>query len=147
MSQRDDIRQRITEQMKQAMKSGDARRRDVMRMLMAEIKNAELAGGKKTSTEAVASYAKRLAKGVEEMTAVGAEDRAEAMAEELAIVGEFLPRPMSQAEIEQAVEAVLAAGRYGPKDVGQVMRELMSRHADRIDGKTANQIVRAKLSG
>jgi uncharacterized protein YqeY len=147
MSDAGDITTRITDQMRQAMKSGDTRRRDVMRMLMAEIKNAELAGGKKLPAEAVAGYGRKLAKGIEEMTAAGAPDRAAALAAELEIVNEFLPKQMSQGELEAAIDALLAAGGYGPKDVGRVMRDLMGAYGQAVDGKLANQLVRAKLQG
>ena len=148
MSEADDVRTQITNQMKQAMKSGDTQRRDVMRMLIAEIQNAELAGAQSTSAlDAVAAYGKRLAKGIEEMKAAGAEDRADALAAELAIVSEFLPSQLTVEEIEQLIDQILAAGEYGPKDIGLVMRELMSAHKDQIDGKLANQLVRKKLQG
>ena len=148
MSEADDVLTQITDQMKQAMKSGDTQRRDVMRMLMAEIQTAELAGAQsKSALDAVAGYGKRLAKGIEEMKAAGAEDRADALAAELAIVSEFMPAQLTVADIEQLIDGILAAGDYGPKDIGLVMRELMKTHKDQIDGKLANQLVRQKLQG
>ena len=146
MGEGDDIRTRVTEQMKAAMKSGDTKRRDVLRMLLAEMKNVELAG-EADDPQAVAAYAKRLAKGVEEMTSAGADDRAADMQAELDIVGEFLPRQLSDEELEALIDQIIAGGNYGPKDIGQVMRELMSAHRNEVDGRKANQIVRAKLQG
>lgn len=147
MSEDNGILANITGQMKDAMRSGDSQRRDVLRMLMAEIQNAELAGGKKSATEAVASYGKRLAKGIEEMKAVGAADRAEVMVVELKIVSEFLPAQLTACELEQLIAQILTAGDFGPKDVGLVMRELMKSHKDQIDGKLASHLVRKKLLG
>ena len=147
MSEDNGILANITGQMKDAMRSGDTQRRDVLRMLIAEMQNAELAGGKKSAAEAVASYGKRLAKGIEEMNAAGAADRAEVMAVELKIVSEFLPQQLTAGELEQLIDQILTAGDFGPKDIGLVMRELMKSHKDQIDGKLANQLVRRKLQG
>ena len=60
----------------------------------------------------------------------------------------YLPRMLEGDELAQAVDEVLAeTGASSPSDMGNVMGELMSRHRGRIDGKSANQLVRERLAG
>src|SRR3990172_4686519 len=68
--------------------------------------------------------------------------------EEIDVLEEYLPKPLTDAEVESLVrEAIAAAGAKSPADMGRVMKELMPKVAGRADGKTVNEIVRRLLAG
>ena len=75
-------------------------------------------------------------------------DLADKEAAEIAVLEAYLPRPLTDAEVESlAREAIAAAGAGSPADMGRVMKELMPKVAGRADGKTVNGIVRRLLAG
>jgi len=152
------MQQRINDGWKEAMKSGDTQRRDVLSGLRAAIKNAEIEartdGGQGVGTMAdegvlrvIEREAKKRRDAIEEYSKVGREDRAQSEREELLILQEFLPAQLSDEELETLVrETVSSSGATSPKDMGNVMKLLSPQIQGRADGKTASTIVKEQLA-
>lgn len=137
--------------LKQALRNRDAERRDVLRLLLTAIKNAEIEkGGELTESELDALLQKQAKQRRDSIAEFERGGRADLVAEEqgeLAVIESYLPRQMSEEEIRQAARAQIAAvGAAGPKDIGKVMGPLMSQLRGRVDGATAQRIVRELLT-
>jgi len=135
--------------LKTALKAADTRRVNTIRMLLAELKNEQMQAGKKADDVTVVKrYAKKLTKALEEYERLGVADRAAELRAELAIVEEFLPQPLSDEQLEQLIDAILAEHNItSPRQIGQAMGILMKEHRDRVDGAKAQQILKTKLAG
>ncbi len=146
------LKQRISDDMKAAMKSGDTLRRDTLRMLGAAIKNAEIEkrGTALEEGDIVALVAREIKHRQESIDAFKAGNRPELMAKEEAekkVLEGYMPAQMDRAEIEQLVSKVMAAvGAAGPADKGKVMKELMPQVKGKADGKLVNEIVTERLN-
>ncbi len=151
------LKERIGEDVKSAMKSGDKDRVGVLRMLRAKVLEAEVAAREKqgrnheaTDDEVVAviaSYAKQRRDSIEAYRGGGREDLASREEAELAIVQEYLPKPLTADEVRAIVAAaVTEAGAKSPKDIGAVMKLVMPRLKGAADGKQVQEIVRSLLS-
>src|SRR5438552_11414322 len=99
-----DLLQRLTEDMKSAMKSGQKDRLSVIRMLISDVKNIDLDPKKPTAEQAVAAYAKKLRKGAEEFEKYGKTDEVNKLKSEIAIVEEYLPKKLSKEETEKLID-------------------------------------------
>jgi uncharacterized protein YqeY len=83
---------------------------------------------------------------IEQYRRGGRQDLVDAETEELAIIEEYLPKGLSDAEIETALRTIVQdKGFSSPKDVGLAMKELMASHRGRVDGKKAQEIARRLL--
>lgn len=208
------LSQQLQDDLKTALRSGDTRRRSVIRLILAAVKNAELikngplspdevtaaltAAGLALSREQAhlaleASWAARrgeeqpkganeqavavLARIGEEKAAsagpltdaelidlihkqakqrrdsieayrrAGREDLAANEEAELEVLGEYLPKPLTTAELRQLAEAAIAAtGASGPRDMGKVMPRVMAQVGQRADGRTVSAVVKELLS-
>jgi len=140
------VREQIAEGIKTTLRAGDKKRLSVLRMLLAELKVADASGKEFDELAVVRSYAKRLRKACEEYKNLNLAGRAEEIQLELAIVEEFLPRLMDAAELEQLVDQLIADNNWGPRDLGRVMKAVMSLHGERVDGQLVQQIARQKLA-
>src|SRR5688572_18431002 len=98
---------RLQEDMKAAMKSGQKDRLSVIRMLISDVKNIDLNPARPTAEEAVAAYAKRLRKSVEEYERLGKADEAAKLRLEAAVAEEYLPKKASAADTEKLVDEFL----------------------------------------
>lgn len=148
------LRDTVGEGLKAAMKAGDKRRLTTMRAISAAItnKDIELRGeGKEPASDAdLVAMLQKMAKQREESLDIyskaGRTDLAEVEREELAIIGEFLPQMMSEAEVDAAIAAVIAStGAAGAKDMGKVIAALKAAHPGRIDFGKASARVKAAL--
>lgn len=148
--------ERINEDWKGAMRSGDKLRRDTLSGLRAAIKNAEInartdgaAGAPLDDAavqQAVGREAKKRRDAIEEYNKANRPDRAAAEQAELDILQEFLPAPLSDDELKTiAQQAIAEADAHSLADLGRVMKILMPRIADRADGKQATAITRQLL--
>lgn len=146
------LKQRINDDMKAAMKSGDTLRRDTLRMLGAAIKNAEIEkrGTDLAEADIVALVAREIKHRQESIEAFTAGKRSDLIAKEEAekkVLEGYLPAQMDRAAIEDLVDKVIAAvGAAGPADKGKVMKELMPQVRGKADGKLVNDIVTEKLN-
>jgi len=141
---------RIEEDLKAAMKSGDKRRVATLRLVLAGLKNERIQAQRDLTDEEVEAVLRRAVKqrkdSIEQYGKGGRQDLVNAETEELAIIEGYLPKGLTDAEIEQELKAVIAEkGLSSSKDVGLAMKELMARHKGRVDGKKAQEIARRLL--
>jgi len=134
------------------MRSGDALRRDTLRMAESAIYNAEKRDRRTYGDDEVAAVIAREVKtrreSVEAFTKGGRPDLADKESAEIAILSEFLPQQLSDPELEALVaEAVGATGAAGPKDMGKVMGWLSPKTRGRADGRRVSELVTARLAG
>ena len=144
------MQSRIEADLKAAMKSGDKRRVATLRLLLASLKNEKIQAQRDLTDEEVESVLRRGVKqrkdSIEQYERGGRQDLVEAETEELAILEEYLPKGLSDAEAEAAIRAIIQEkGFPSAKDVGLVMKEVMARHRGRVDGKRAQEIARRLL--
>lgn len=140
-----DIVSRLTEDMKSAMKSGQKERLGVIRMVLSDAKTADLK--KITPEQAVDAYARKLAKGIEEMTKYGKTAEADQLKTELAIVQEYLPKKASTEDTGRLVQEFLASNSFTEKQFGQAMGMFMKAHGAQVDPAVANQLLKQGLAG
>ncbi len=141
---------RIEEDLKFAMKRGDKRRVGTLRLMLAALKNEKIQAQRALTDEEVESVLRRAVKqrkdSIEQYGRGGRQDLVQAEGEELAIIEEYLPKGLSDAELEAAIQGVITEKSFSSsKDVGLAMKELMARHKGRVDGKKAQEVVRRLL--
>lgn len=146
------LTENINEQMKGAMKSGNRLRLDTLRSLRAGIIEFEKSGVGRAMTPAdeqdvLLRAAKKRKEAIEEYTKVGREDVAERERAELAIIQEFLPKQLSEEEIEQRVQEIIKEqGASGPGDFGKVMGAAVKEMRGKADGALVQSIVKKLLA-
>ena len=147
------IKEKLVEDMKQAMKDKEAGklRLSVIRMVRASIKNLEIDRKHELSEdetlEVLAREVKMRRDAMEEFAKGNRPDLVENLRGELAILMDYLPQQLSEAEVRALVqEAVQATNASGPKEMGKVMAALMPKVKGRADGKLVNQLVRDALN-
>ena len=145
------LRQRLQDDMTAAMRSGDALRRDVLRMVLSSIYNIEKAKHV-TLTEdevlgVVTKEVKTRRESVDAFRKGGREDLAAKEEAEIAILNDYLPQQLSDEELRALVEqAVAESGATGARDLGKVMGVLSPRIRGRADGRTASGMVAQALA-
>jgi len=132
------------------MKAGEKRRVATLRLLLASLKNEKIQAQRELTAEDVEAVLRRAVKqrkdSIEQYGKGGRQDLVDAETEELSILEGYLPKGMSESEIEAALREVIAEkGLASSKDVGLAMKELMARHKGRVDGKQAQTIARRLL--
>lgn len=140
------LQERLAEDLKQAMRAGDVRRRETIRMARAAVKNAEIAKrGPLTEDEVLAVLAKEVRQRKESIEEFRKGNRPDLVAkeeEELRTLEPYLPQQMSREEIREAAQSIIAAvGAQGPADIGKVMPRLMAELKGRADGREINAVV------
>jgi len=150
------LRTRLNDSLKEAMKAKEARRVSTLRMVMAALKDRDIAARTEDSREGVpddellqmlSKMVKQRRDSIAAFEQGGRPDLAAVEAEEIAIIEEFLPRQMAEAEVQAAAAAVIAElGAAGPKDMGRVMAALKERHAGQMDFGRASGVVKSLLT-
>jgi len=143
-------KEQIQTDLKEAMRAGDTRRREVLRLLLAAFKQVEVDRQIELSEAdalgVLMGEAKKRREAIAEMTAAGRDELAAQERYELEIIESYLPRQLDRAELEAMAREVIAqVGATSPKDMGLVMKELMARVKGQADGKVVNAIVRELL--
>jgi uncharacterized protein YqeY len=149
------MREKFSSELKVAMKAGEKRRVDTIRMIMAGLKDKDIEArgqGKEVSGEEILALLQKMVKSRKESQEIfekaGRIDLATQESEEIAILQSFLPSQMSQAEVEQAVAAAIAGtGAASLKDMGRVVGALKGKYAGRMDFGKASALVKGKLGG
>jgi uncharacterized protein YqeY len=146
------LNERLMEDMKVAMKAGPAGkvRLEAIRILKAEIKNVEIEKKRPLTDdeilEVITKQVKKLKDSIADFEKGGRPDMAAKVEADVAVLVEYLPQAMSEAEIRELAQQVIAeVGAQGPKDLGKVMGPILSRTKGRADGKLVNQIVKELL--
>jgi uncharacterized protein YqeY len=138
---------KLQEDMKAAMKSGQKERLGVIRMLISDVKNIDLAPKKLTEEETISAYAKKLRKSAEEYEKLGKPAEVAQFKAELAIVEEYLPKKASPEETDKLVESFLAQNAFTEKQMGQAMGQFMKAQGAGIDPALANAAIKKRLTG
>ena len=149
------MRQRLNHALKEAMKAKDQRAVSTLRLILAAIKDRDIAARGKGNTEGipdaeVLSLLQTMVKHRRESIALyeqgGRLDLAEEEREEIDIINRFLPQQMDEAAMRQAVERLIEEiDASGVKDMGRTMAELRSRYPGQMDFAKASQIVKRVL--
>ena len=150
------LREQIKGDMKVAMKSGDKLRVSTLRMIQSRILEREVELRTKKgrdyhldddeTQDVLTSYAKQRRQSVESYEEGGREELAEKERAELAIVEEYLPRPLDAAAVEALVDRVVTqTGASSLKDLGVVMKRVMAEAKGAVDGKAVNEVVKRHL--
>jgi uncharacterized protein len=148
------MREQFNAELKAAMKSGDRRRVDTIRLINAALKDKDIEArgqGKTVSNDDILSLLQKLVKSRQESLEIyekaGRTDLATQEREEIAIITSFLPQPLSDAEMEEAIGKVIADTGAGTiKDMGKVLGALKAQYAGRMDFARASAIVKSKLT-
>jgi uncharacterized protein YqeY len=145
------LKDRLTEDLKQAMRQGDERRKSTIRMVRAAITNAEIERGGELGDDdiltIIAKQAKQRRESVTEFSKAERQDLVDQEEEELQILLSYLPAQMSRDEIEVAARQVIAeVEATSLAQMGEVMRQLMSQLKGKADGSLVNQVVREILT-
>lgn len=151
-----DLRTRFTEELKVSMKAGDAPRTSTLRMILAKLKDTDIAarpsGVDKVPEEQVVAMLRNMAKSRRESVDLYRQgNRPELAAKEeaeIAVIEAFLPQQMDEAATAAAIDAAIAeAGAASVKDMGKVMAVLRAKHAATMDLAKAGPLVKARLGG
>jgi uncharacterized protein len=150
------LKDRISEEIKAAMKSKDKVRLETVRSIKKIIleKESSIRGeGRETLTEVeemevLMQQAKQRRDSIEQYVKAEREDLAEKERQELAIIEEYLPKQLTEEEVGAIVDEIIAqVGATSAKDMGKVMGPTMARLKGQADGKLVQQVVKAKLGG
>jgi uncharacterized protein YqeY len=142
-----DLLNKLQEDMKLAMKAGQKDRLSVIRMLLSDVKNIDLAPKKTTAEDAVAAYGKKLRKSIEEYEKYGKTAEVQQLRSELAIVDSYLPQKLSAEETVKLVDEFLAQNSFTEKQAGQATGAFMKAHGAKVDPGPINGLIRQKLAG
>jgi uncharacterized protein len=146
------LKEKITEDMKAAMRAKDSARLSTVRLLLAAMKQKEVDERVELGDADVLSIIEKMVKQRRESIAqfekAGRTDLAEAEKAEIAVLAGYLPQQLSDEEVAQAVAAAIAeSGAAGVKDMGKVMALLKPRLAGRADMGRLSGLVKSKLQG
>ena len=149
------LKEKLTEDLKAAMRARDEARLRTIRALRAALTEREIAerkGGEATLTpeqelEVLQKEAKRRREAIEQFRAAGREDLVQKEEEELKIIEEYLPRQLSDEEIRNVLSEIIEAVEASSvRDMGRVMKEAMARMRGRADGRRVSELARELLS-
>ena len=150
------MREQFSEGLKTALKARDQRRTATLRAITAAIKDKDIAIRQEkrgpATNEEILAIVQKMVKQREESFAIyaqaGRADLATVEKEEIDILNEFLPKGLTDEEVEAAIRAAIATtGAEGAKDMGKVIAQLKADYPGRIDFGKASGKVRAALAG
>jgi uncharacterized protein YqeY len=145
-----EIADRLSAQIKDAIKAGDRTRLQTLRLLATAVRNREVELRRDLTEEDLVEVATREVKrrkdAAEAYERGDRADRAELERAEQSVLEEFLPEQASEDEVRAAIEeAVTATGASGPGDLGKVMGQVMGKLKGRVDGGEVNRLARERL--
>ncbi len=144
------IKERISEDMKAAMRSGDKLKLNAVRMLHSAVRKKEIDDRADLDDAGVlkiiSSLVKQRQDSIEQFKAGNRPDLVEKETSELNLLQAYMPEQMSEAELVKIIEgAISEAGAKTQKEMGAVMKILMPKVSGKADGKLVNQLVRERL--
>jgi uncharacterized protein YqeY len=149
------LRERITAEMKDAMKAGEKQKLSTVRMIQAALKDKDIEarglGKSQTSDEDILALLQKMIKQRQEAAGVyeqgGRPELAETERAEAQIIQTFLPQQLDEAETKAAIaDAVAETGAAGPKDMGKVIAALKAKYTGRMDFGRASGLVKDALA-
>ncbi len=145
------LKEKLLEDMKVSMRDKSVIRKNVIQMVRAAIlqveKDKQVELNDDQILEIIAKESKKRKDALADYEKSGREDLIQAINQEIDILAEYLPKPLSKEEIEKIVEEIIASvGATSMKEMGMVMKEAKAKIGPAADGKTINEIVKEKLS-
>jgi uncharacterized protein YqeY len=142
---------RIEAELTEAMKERDGERRDALRLILnalrASEKELQRPLHEDEELQVLQRERKRRLEAIEAFRAAGREEQAEKEEDELDVLEDFMPEPLSEDELEAIVDDAIAEnGATSLRDLGRVMADVMPQIAGRADGSAVSQLVREKLA-
>lgn len=134
------LKPKLSEDVKTAMKAGNALERDTLRLLQSEIQKREVALGRDLTPEeqldACAKSVKTRQESIEQFDKAGRKDLADKERAEMAVLQRYLPKVKDEAETRALVQALIGELKLtAKKDVGVLMKAVMAKHKGEVDGK------------
>ena len=142
---------RIEDELKQARLARDGDRRDALSLILSSLRTAEKDLQRPLSDDeelqVLQRERKRRAEAADAYEAAGREEQADAEEYELEVLEEFMPAPLSEDDLEEIIDNVIAeVGATSIRDLGRVMADVMPQVSGRADGSEVSQLVREKLA-
>ena len=142
---------RLEEELKQAMVARDETRRDALRLILSSLRSAEKELQRPLhddeELQVLQRERKRRLEAAEAFRGGGREEQAAGEEQELAVLEEFMPTPLSEDELEEIIDdAIAEVGATSLRDLGRVMADVMPQVAGRADGSQVSQLVKEKLA-
>jgi uncharacterized protein len=142
---------RLEEELKQAMVARDEARRDALRLILSSLRSAEKELQRPLhddeELQVLQRERKRRLEAAEAFRSGDREEQARAEEQELAVLEEFMPAPLSEEELEEIIDdAIAEVGATSIRDLGRVMADVMPQVSGRADGSQVSQLVREKLA-
>ncbi|MGB3082700.1 MAG: GatB/YqeY domain-containing protein [Candidatus Omnitrophota bacterium] len=141
----------LSETLKEALKAGDKTKISTVRLVLSEIKNRKIAEkADELEDEKIVAIIQKMAhqrkESIDQFKKGDRQDLVKKESEELAILEEYLPEQISEEDLEKIVsESIVQTGATSMKDMGAVMKDVMSRVQGQADGKVISEIVKRKL--
>lgn len=144
------MKERLLEDLKTAMREKDVLRKDMLQIIRAGIlqveKDSRLAVDEAMIFDIIGKEYKKRVETVHELQNSGRQDIIDKNLAEMAIIETYMPKQLTDSEIEQLVrDAIATSGARAARDMGLVMKVLMPEVKGRADGKLVNQIVKRLL--
>jgi uncharacterized protein YqeY len=147
------MREKFMSELKLAMKAGEKRRVDTIRMITAALKDKDIearGSGKTVGEDEILALLQKMVKSRQESLEIyekaGRAELATQESEEIAIIRGFLPEPLDETAVEAAIaQAIAESGAASIKDMGKVVAALKAKYAGRMDFGKASALVKAKL--
>ena len=142
---------RLEGELKDAMVARDAERRNTLRLILASLRGAEKELQRPLhddeELQVLQRERKRRLEAAEAFRGGGREEQALGEEQELAVLEEFMPAPLSEEELEEIIDdAIAEVGATSIRDLGRVMADVMPQVSGRADGSVVSQLVREKLA-
>jgi len=142
---------RLEDELKQAMVARDQERRDALRLILSSLRSAEKELQRPLhddeELQVLQRERKRRLEAAEAFRGGGREQQALGEEQELAVLEEFMPAPLSEDELEEIIDdAIAEVGATSIRDLGRVMADVMPQVSGRADGSVVSQLVREKLA-
>jgi hypothetical protein len=148
------LKEQLTADLTDAMRQSDDVRKSTLRMLLAAVNVAEVAGSERKQLtdeqvmQVLTKQVKQRRESIAEFEKAKRQDLVDKEAAELKILETYMPPQMPREEIEaEARKAIAEVGAKAPSDKGKVMKALMPRLSGRADGRDINEVVTALLGG
>jgi uncharacterized protein YqeY len=141
----------IESELKEARLARDHQRRDALALLLSALRSAQKELRRELSEDeslqVLQRERKKRSEAMEAYDAAGREEQADREEFELEVIEEFMPEPLSEDDLEEIVDNVIAeVGATSIRDLGRVMADVMPQVSGRADGSTVSQLVREKLA-
>jgi uncharacterized protein YqeY len=142
---------RLEDELKRAMVARDQPRRDALRLILSSLRSAEKELQRPLhddeELQVLQRERKRRLEAAEAFRGGGREEQALGEEQELAVLEEFMPAPLSEDELEEIIDdAIAEVGATSIRDLGRVMADVMPQVSGRADGSVVSQLVREKLA-